>query len=126
MSTQEEEIVAAKAKVAARTAARWMESQRQRLEAQREAFSQFPPTLSQFAGASLLPPDALRPADPALLEELGTAPKRGPAAAARLIHRRSQEAVLNTGFEPQRHTVIIEGRPSRSCEGKLICLLQGV
>ena len=38
-------------------------------------------------------------------------PKRSSDAAARLLHRRGDEGLLKTSFEPSRHTVIVAGRP---------------
>ena len=88
----------------------WMTRQEQRLEAQREAFS-YPPTEGDFAGAAFLAPDAARPAEPSALAQATAEAQRGADAAARLLHRRSDAGLLKTGFEPQRHTVIVAGRP---------------
>ena len=121
MPQQEAEVDAARAEVAARHP-EWMQAQRRRLEAQRDVFGAFPPTIEDFAGAMYLQPDALRPADPEVLRDLHSQPKRGPAAAARLLHRRGPEGLLSTGFEPQRHTVIVAGRPVQVLERKHIPL----
>ena len=59
MPTQEEEIAAAKAKVAARAHVRWMAEQRERLEAQRENFSHFPSYAEPVCGSISLTPQML-------------------------------------------------------------------
>ena len=89
----------------------WMVSQGVRLETQRRELGDFPPTAEAFAGSSFLAPDALRPATAASLMDSQAQAARGADAAARLLHRRSQEGLLKTGFEPQRHTCIVAGRP---------------
>ena len=89
----------------------WMDSQGARLEAQRRELGDFPHTAEAFAGSSFLAPDALRPATAASLMDSQAQAARGADAAARLLHRRSQEGLLKTGFDPQRHTCIVAGRP---------------
>ena len=89
----------------------WMACQGVRLETQRRELGDFPPTEEAFAGSSFSALAELQPATAASLLDGQAKAARGPDAAARLLHRRSQEGLLKTGFEPQRHTCIVAGRP---------------
>ena len=103
-------LLAAGKAAAAAGAVSWMASQEARLEAQRAAFS-FPPTEQDLAGAAFLPADAARPAEADALQQTGAEAARGFNAATRLLHRRSDAGLLKPSFEPQRHSVIVAGRP---------------
>ena len=81
-----------------------------RLEAQAKALGGQPPSVEAFAAAIYGPPQRLRPENVETLRESPAEPKRSADAAARLLHRRST-GLLKTGFEPQRHSVIVAGRP---------------
>ena len=81
-----------------------------RLENQAKALSGHPPSVEAFAGAIYGPPQQLRPENVETLRESPAEPKRSADAAARLLPRRST-GLLKTGFEPQRHSVIVAGRP---------------
>ena len=70
-------------------------------------------------------PDACRPSDPEVLREASAEARRGQDAAARLLRRRSDTGLLKTGFEPQRHTGIVAGRPVQVLGEETHSTLQG-
>jgi hypothetical protein len=49
---------------------------------------------------------SLQPADPD-----GIDPRQTISEARLLLHRRAKDVVFSTGFNPARHTIMIEGRP---------------
>ena len=90
----------------------WQSTQSKRLEAQRKELSATkPPTVEAFAAAVYMTADQVVPTNVETLRELDATPLRSSDAAARLLHRRGDEGFLKTSFEPDRHTVIVAGRP---------------
>ena len=87
----------------------WMEETHDRLVASREATRQGrAPTLEEFDRALATPLQTYHKAEPVA----ANAPSvRTPDEAALLLHRRGAEGLMKSGFEPQRHSVMIEGRP---------------
>lgn len=105
----------------------WMARQGARLESQRAALtSSSPPSVEAFAGAATMAPDAFRPAPQSALLEARAEPMRGADAACRLLHRRTDEGLLKTGFEPQRHSVIVAGRPTQVPTRRTMILLESI
>ena len=51
-----------------------------------------------FRGAATMAPDAFRPSPQSALLEARAEPMRGADAACRLLHRRTDEGLLKTGF----------------------------
>jgi len=90
--------------------ASWVDAQNERLEAASKAMPRRPtgPTLEQFEDALTSPVGEFPRGEPVAPE---AAHVRSPDAAAQLIHRRSGQALLKSGFEPQRHSVVVLGRP---------------
>ena len=90
----------------------WQALQTARLEAQAKALGGgSPPSVEAFAGALYMPPHEARPRRVEDLRESESVPVRSADAAARLLHRRTEARLLKTSFEPQRHSVIVAGRP---------------
>lgn len=88
----------------------WMQETEARLLAQAKAIGKGKPSLAAFVGAHTSEVTEIEPNEPVALGRMPGMPMRSTEEAMLLLHRRGT-GVLKTGFEPQRHSVIIAGRP---------------